>query len=136
MTAEKKTISLQHTVLKRLQRPQSPEGKMFKQVSRIEPTPLATFVRQKLEELHITQSTFCRTADFDQGLLSKVLRSMTTNLGLQNALKLAIGLHVPPKTIFELIDREDLHDLLMNSCARHHSRDQVEQESTDNRQHV
>jgi len=106
---------------------------MFKEVPRIDPTPLAKFVRQKMDELQISQSVLCRNADFDQGLLSKVLRSMTTNLGLQNALKLAIGLRVPPKTIFDLIDRKDLNDLLMSSCAWHQSQEQVDQESSESR---
>ena len=106
---------------------------MFKEVPRIDPTPLAKFVRQKMDELQISQSVLCRNADFDQGLLSKVLRSMTTNLGLQNALKLAIGLRVSPKTIFDLIDRKDLNDLLMSSCEWHQTHDQIDQESSESR---
>jgi len=106
---------------------------MFKEVPRIEPTPLAKFVRQKMDELQLSQSVLCRNADFDQGLLSKVLRSMTTNLGLQNALKLAIGLRVPPKTIFDLIDRKDLNELLVNSCAWHQSHEQRDQDSSESR---
>ncbi|HZS48350.1 MAG TPA: hypothetical protein VFC63_24990 [Blastocatellia bacterium] len=109
---------------------------MLKEVPRVEPTRLAIFVRQKLQELQISQSVFCRNANFDQGLLSKVLRSMTTNLGLQNALKLAIGLDVPPKVIFELIDREDLNALLMSSCAHNHAKDQPDQKSMETRQIV
>jgi len=106
---------------------------MFKEVPRIEPTSLAKFVRQKMDELQLSQSVLCRNADFDQGLLSKVLRSMTINLGLQNALKLAIGLRVPPKTIFDLIDRKDLNDLLMSSCAWHQSHDQMDQGPSESR---
>jgi len=109
------------------------EDGMFKEVPRIEPTSLAKFVRQKMDELQLSQSVLCRNADFDQGLLSKVLRSMTINLGLQNALKLAIGLRVPPKTIFDLIDRKDLNDLLMSSCAWHQSHDQMDQGPSESR---
>ena len=58
------------------------------------------------------QSEFCRLTGFDQGLLSKIQSSMITNLSLETALRLAIGLSVPPDEILTLIDREDLHALI------------------------
>ncbi len=81
------------------------------------PTPLATFVRERLAELEIRQSDFCRLSMFDQGLLSKIQNSLVTSLSLESALKLAIGLAVPPHQIFGLLDRMDMHDLVMKSYA-------------------
>jgi transcriptional regulator with XRE-family HTH domain len=80
-------------------------------------TPLAVFVRERLAELGIKQSDFCRLTGFDQGLLSKIQSSMITNLTLESALRLASGLCVSPKIVLELIDRMDLHELVMRSYA-------------------
>jgi len=77
-----------------------------------EQTPLAVFVQNRLAELGMKQSEFCRLTGFDQGLLSKIQSSMITNLSLETALRLAIGLSVPPDEILTLIDREDLHALI------------------------
>lgn len=77
-----------------------------------EQTPLAVFVQNRLAELGMKQSEFCRLTGFDQGLLSKIQSSMITNLSLETALRLAIGLSVPPDEILTLIDREDLHTLI------------------------
>jgi transcriptional regulator with XRE-family HTH domain len=77
-----------------------------------EQTPLAVFVQNRLAELGMKQSEFCRLTGFDQGLLSKIQSSMITNLSLETALRLAIGLSVPPDDILTLIDREDLHALI------------------------
>jgi transcriptional regulator with XRE-family HTH domain len=81
------------------------------------PTPLATFVRERLAELEIRQSDFCRLSMFDQGLLSKIQNSVVTSLSLESVLKLAIGLSVPPHRIFSLLDRMDMHDLVIKSYA-------------------
>lgn len=81
------------------------------------PTPLALFVRQRLAELDISQSDFCRRSTFDQGLLSKIQNSLITSLSIESVLKLAVGLEVPPRRVFELIDRIDLHELVMQSYA-------------------
>ncbi|MGH9766334.1 MAG: hypothetical protein ACREAB_02770 [Blastocatellia bacterium] len=81
------------------------------------PTPLAAFVRERLAELEIRQSDFCRLSMFDQGLLSKIQNSVVTSLSLESVLKLAIGLAVPPNKIFNLLDRSDMHDLVMKSYA-------------------
>lgn len=77
-----------------------------------EQTPLAVFVRDRLAELEMKQSEFCRLTGFDQGLLSKIQSSMITHLSLETALRLAVGLSVPPEEILVLIDRPDLHTLI------------------------
>lgn len=77
-----------------------------------EQTPLAVFVRDRLAELGMKQSEFCRLTGFDQGLLSKIQSSMITHLSLETALRLAVGLSVPPEEILVLIDRPDLHTLI------------------------
>ena len=83
--------------------------------TREEQTPLARFVREKLTELHIRQTEFCRLTGFDQGLLSKIQNSMVNTLSLESALKLAIGLRVPPRILLELIGRPDLNDLVLRA---------------------
>jgi transcriptional regulator with XRE-family HTH domain len=82
-----------------------------------EQTPLAVFVQNRLAELGMKQSEFCRLTGFDQGLLSKIQSSMITNLSLETALRLAIGLSVPPDEILTLIDREDLHALITRAYS-------------------
>ncbi|HKY06533.1 MAG TPA: helix-turn-helix transcriptional regulator [Blastocatellia bacterium] len=84
-------------------------------------TPLAIFVRGRLAELGMKQSTFCRLTGFDQGSLSKILSSMITNLSLESVLRLSIGLRVSPERILNLLDRMDLHELIMKSYAGHTS---------------
>jgi hypothetical protein len=82
-----------------------------------EPTPLAAFVRQRLEELEMKQSDFCRLTGFDQGLLSKIQNSVITSLSLESTLRLALGLSVSPRVIFGLTDRLDMQDLVMRAYA-------------------
>lgn len=77
-----------------------------------EQTPLAVFVQNRLAELGMKQSEFCRLTGFDQGLLSKIHSSMIINLSLETALRLAVGLSVAPDEILALIDREDLQALI------------------------
>ena len=83
----------------------------------VEQTPLSVFVRERLAELGVSQSEFCRLTGFDQGLLSKVQSSMVTNLTLESALRLAVGLCVSPNKVFELLGRPELHDLVMTAYA-------------------
>jgi transcriptional regulator with XRE-family HTH domain len=90
---------------------------MAPQTRTIAPTPLATFVRERLAELEIKQSDFCRLSMFDQGLLSKIQNSVVTSLSLESVLKLAVGLSVPPRQIFGLLDRMDMHNLVIKSYA-------------------
>ena len=80
-----------------------------------EQTKLAVFVRQRLTEMGIRQSEFCRLTGFDQGLLSKIQASIITNLSLESVLRLALGLRVGPTKILELIGRLDLHELVLQS---------------------
>ena len=77
--------------------------------------PLAVFVRARLAELGMKQSEFCRLTGFDQGLLSKIQSSMISKLSLETALRLALGLSVPPEKVFELIGRPDLNELIMKA---------------------
>lgn len=83
----------------------------------VAPTPLASFVRERLNELGIKQSDFCRLSTFDQGLLSKIQNSVVTSLSLESVLKLALGLSVPPRQLFQLLDRQDMHELVLKSYA-------------------
>jgi hypothetical protein len=78
---------------------------------------LAVFVRERLAELEISQSDFCRRSTFDQGLLSKIQNSLVNSLSIE----MAVGLSVPPQQLFLLIDRMDLHDLVMQSYAQEFS---------------
>ena len=80
-----------------------------------ETTQLAALVRERLAEMGIRQSEFCRLYRFDQGLLSKIQNSVITNLSLESVLRLSVGLSVPPQKILALIDRPDLHDLVLHA---------------------
>jgi transcriptional regulator with XRE-family HTH domain len=80
-------------------------------------TPLSIFVRERLHELGLKQSDFCRLNMFDQGMLSRIQNSMVFNLNLESALRLAIGLRVSPLKILELIERPDLHQLILGAYA-------------------
>jgi transcriptional regulator with XRE-family HTH domain len=90
---------------------------MATRTQNMSPTPLAIFVRERLAELEIRQSDFCRLSMFDQGLLSKIQNSVVTSLSLESVLKLAVGLSVPPQRILNLLDRMDMHDLVIKSYA-------------------
>lgn len=97
-------------------------------------TPLAAFVKERLAELDIRQSDFCRKNTFDQGLLSKIQNSQVNSLTIESVLKLAAGLGVPPQQLFKLIDRMDLHDLVLQTYARQFSEmliHSIEQESPE-----
>lgn len=85
--------------------------------SLIEQTPLSIFVRERLHDLGLKQSDFCRRYSFDQGMLSRIQNSMVFNLNLESVLRLAIGLQVSPLKILELIGRTDLHDLVSAAYA-------------------
>lgn len=83
----------------------------------VQETPLAVFVTERLKELGMKQSEFCRLTGFDQGLLSKIQSSMIGKLNLETALRLAAGLSVSPKMILELIGREELHALIVTAYS-------------------
>lgn len=82
-----------------------------------DPTPLAIFVRRRLEELELKQADFCRLTGFDQGLLSKIQNSIISSLSLESTLRLALGLSVSPKVIFGLTGRVDLQNLVNRAYA-------------------
>lgn len=77
-----------------------------------EQTPLSIFVKERMNELGLKQSDFCRRYAFDQGMLSRIQNSVVVNLNLESVLRLAIGLQASPLKILELIGRIDLHDLI------------------------
>ncbi len=83
-----------------------------------ETTQLAALVRERLAEMGVRQSEFCRLYHFDQGLLSKIQNSVITNLSLESVLRLSIGLSVPPQQILALIDRPDLHNLVLQAYSK------------------
>ena len=83
----------------------------------MEQTPLSIFVRERLTELGVSQSDFCRLTGFDQGLLSKVQSSVVTNLTLESALRLSIGLCVSPQKVFSLLGRTEFHTLIVTAYA-------------------
>jgi len=83
-----------------------------------ETTQLAALVRERLAEMGVRQSEFCRLYRFDQGLLSKIQNSVITNLSLESVLRLSVGLSVPPQKILALIDRPDLHDLVLQAYGQ------------------
>ena len=76
---------------------------------------LSVLVCDRLQALGLKQSEFCRMTGFDQGLLSKIQSSIITNLSLESVLRLAVGLRVPPTQILSLIDRMDLHELVLSA---------------------
>ena len=82
-----------------------------------EPTPLARFVSDRLAQIEMRQSEFCRVNRFDQGMLSKIQNSVTTNLSLESVLRLSIGLSIPPQKIFGLMGRLDLHQLVIGAYS-------------------
>lgn len=95
----------------------TPWGGQMKDSRTIDQTPLSIFVRERLAELGMKQSEFCRLTGFDQGLLSKIQSSMITNLSLETALRLAVGLSIPPQKIFSLIGRSDLYTLIKRAYS-------------------
>jgi hypothetical protein len=58
------------------------------------------------------QVDFCRQTGFDQGLLSKILSSVVKTLNLETALKLAEGMNLHPRVVFEAIGKPELDDML------------------------
>jgi transcriptional regulator with XRE-family HTH domain len=75
-------------------------------------SPLATLIGKHLQARGLRQIDFCRQTGFDQGLLSKILSSVVNTLNVETTLKLAEGLNIPPATIFEIMGKKDVDDLL------------------------
>lgn len=69
-------------------------------------TAISRFLRQRLQEMELKPTKFCQLEGFDQGLLSKLMNSRLNTVNLETALKLAIGLRVPPAKIFALFGRK------------------------------
>jgi transcriptional regulator with XRE-family HTH domain len=92
-------------------------GSMRRERSPGEPTSLALFVRRRLDELDLKQSEFCKLTGFDQGLLSKIQNSVISSLSLESALRLALGLNVSPKVVFDLTSRPDMQELVLSAYA-------------------
>jgi len=80
-------------------------------------TPIALFVNARLAELGLKQCEFCRKTGFDQGLLSRIQSSTSSNLSLESCLRLAIGCSVPPEKIFSLVGRPEFHNLITTSYS-------------------
>jgi transcriptional regulator with XRE-family HTH domain len=80
-------------------------------------TPIAVFVNARLAELGLKQCEFCRKTGFDQGLLSRIQSSTSSNLSLESCLRLAIGCSVPPEKIFDLVGRPEFHSLITKSYS-------------------
>lgn len=78
----------------------------------IRTSPLADLVSNHLRSNGMRQIDFCRHTGFDQGLLSKILSSVVTTLNIETALKLAEGMNIPPKVIFEAIGKKEIDELL------------------------
>jgi transcriptional regulator with XRE-family HTH domain len=75
-------------------------------------SPLAVLISKHLQARGLRQIDFCRQTGFDQGLLSKILSSVVNTLNVETTLKLAEGLNIPPATIFEIMGKKDVDDLL------------------------
>jgi transcriptional regulator with XRE-family HTH domain len=81
-------------------------------------SPLAMLISEQLQAKGLRQIDFCRQTGFDQGLLSKILSSVVNTLNVETTLKLAEGLNIPPVTIFEIIGKKDVDDLLRRFYSR------------------
>lgn len=75
-------------------------------------SPLAELVSAHLQAKGLRQVDFCRQTGFDQGLLSKILSSVVNTLNVETALKLAAGLSIPPRVVFEVIGKKDVDEML------------------------
>jgi transcriptional regulator with XRE-family HTH domain len=75
-------------------------------------SPLADLVRDHLQAQGIRQIDFCRRTGFDQGLLSKILSSVVNTLNVETALKLAEGMNVPARVVFEAIGKTEVDEML------------------------
>jgi transcriptional regulator with XRE-family HTH domain len=75
-------------------------------------SPLAELVSAHLRARGMRQIDFCRRTGFDQGLLSKILSSVVSTLNVETALKLAEGLEIPPATVFDVIGKSDVDEML------------------------
>jgi hypothetical protein len=82
------------------------------------PSPLSQLVGELLARDNMRPSEFCRSTNFDQGLMSKVLCSRVSKVGFESALKLAVGFGEPPSRVFAAMGREEWSELLRQAWAR------------------
>jgi transcriptional regulator with XRE-family HTH domain len=82
------------------------------QQRQVKRSPLAELVNAHLQAKRLRQIDFCRRTGFDQGLLSKILSSVVTTLNVETTLRLAEGLNIAPREIFEAMGKKDVDDLL------------------------
>lgn len=75
-------------------------------------SPLADLVRDHMRTCGMRQIDFCRRTGFDQGLLSKILSSVVNTLNIETALKLAEGMNVPARIVFEAIGKKEVDEML------------------------
>jgi hypothetical protein len=78
---------------------------------------LADLMSNHLRSNGLRQIDFCRQVGFDQGLLSKILSSVVNTLNVETALKLAEGMNLPPRVVFEAIGKSDVHEMLVRVYA-------------------
>ena len=74
---------------------------------------LAELVSSHLRSNGLRQIDFCRQAGFDQGLLSKILSSVVNTLNVETTIKLAEGMNMPPRVVFEATGKSDVHEMLV-----------------------
>ena len=74
---------------------------------------LAELVCSHLTSNGLRQIDFCREVGFDQGLLSKILSSVVSTLNVETAIKLAEGMSLPPRVVFDAIGKSDVHEMLL-----------------------
>jgi hypothetical protein len=74
---------------------------------------LAELVSSHLRSNGLRQIDFCRQQGFDQGLLSKILSSVVNTLNVETAIKLAEGMNLPPRVVFDAIGKSDVHEMLV-----------------------
>lgn len=80
-------------------------------------TQLAVLVRERMDELGLSQGAVAQRGGFDQSAVSRILTSSLSSLSMEGVLRLAIGLNVSPEGIFKAIRQEYLLDLLVKSAA-------------------
>jgi len=79
---------------------------------------LAELISSYLRSNGLRQIDFCRQVGFNQGLLSKILSSVVNTLNVETALKLAEGMNLPPRVVFEAIGKSDVHEMLVRAYGR------------------
>src|SRR5262249_55876402 len=76
---------------------------------------LQNLVKARLHALGMNQSDFCRHANFDQGLLSKIVKGNIKTIRMESALRLAIGLDLEPMEVFDACGAPEM-DLIIRQA--------------------